>query len=302
MLSAALLAGCASRVRFREIEFSGGYHSLEDLAAADSGSFDPVPLLEGERLIFAVSWRRVPVGELILENHGLVDLDGRAAYHLSVHTESNRFLSRIYRIENEYHTWLCAKDGLPLKFENTIREGRRRRFESIVYDHEGGKITRESRGETSDYEIPPGAQNYFSLLYWVRGRELSVGEELQTVVNDGDKNWDVAVKILDLGLIECEPLGAVGVFALEPRAFHQGEKLEEATLRVWVSADRRRLPVAFEVNARVFGRAQAVLSRAYLPSLPEAEIAADTVDSPTWVPGKTGSDSFFSSLPLDPRD
>ncbi len=294
LLLIVLCSGCASRVRFRSVDFHD-YREPEDPLAVSGG---PAPLLEGERLVFAVSWRRISVGELIMENHGLVDYEGSPAYHLSVRTRSNRFLSRIYRIENEYHTWMCAEKMVPLKFENTTREGRRRRSETIVYDHDRGRVSRESRGDITDYDIPPGAQNYFSLIYWVRGGELLAGGSLETVVNDGDKNWDVSVNVLELGAIESEPLGMVSAFALEPRASHQGEELEEATIRVWVSNDRRRLPLAFEVNARIFGRALAVLDRADLPPLPETELASDSPGSETWVEGRTAADpAFFLIVP-----
>lgn len=299
LLLLVLCSGCASRVRFRSVDLHE-YQPPEDSLDVSGG---PVPLLEGERLVFAVSWRRISVGELIMENHGLVDYEGSPAYHLSVRTNSNRFLSRIYRIENEYHTWMCAERMLPLKFENTTREGRRRRSESIVYDHDGGRVSRESRGNVTDYDIPPGAQNYFSLIYWVRGGDLPAGGSLETVVNDGDKNWDVSVNVLEQGLIESEPLGMVSAIALEPHASHQGEELEEATIKVWVSNDRRRLPLAFEVNARIFGRALAVLDRAYLPPLPEVELAVDSAGSETWVGGSTAADPAFSLIapPLGSR-
>jgi len=293
--------GCASRVNFTGIDFSGERQPLDEISAGEAGSIEPAALLEGEKLTFAVSWRRIPVGEIILENHGLVEYAGRETFHLSVRTVSNRFLSAFYRIEDEFHTWLCRDSGYPVKFEKTIREGRYRRFESIEYDHERLEISRRVGNETRVFEIPPGAQNYFSLIYWVRGQELRVGECLEVTVNDGDKNWKVEIDVLERGLINSQPLGMIGAFALEPRASHEGESLKEGTLRVWVSADRRRLPLAFEVNARIFGRAVAVLERAQLPPLPEPAVQADEAGSETWIMGETSIDRG-PSLFISPKN
>ena len=82
---------------------------------------------------------------------------------------------------------------------------------------------------------------------------------------------------------------------MAPRAAHQGQPLKKGNLVAWVTMDRRRIPLAFEVETPIFGNAVAVLTDAVLPPLEEEPPAVEgTGDTPNrlylagdWIQGLT---------------
>ena len=73
-------------------------------------------------------------------------------------------------------------------------------------------------------------------------------------------------------------------------------------MQVWMTADRRRIPLAFKVKTPIFGSATAVLSEAVLPPLPEYQFASSSegedflfriYQADAWLKGLTSSGPLF---------
>ncbi len=294
------LAGCATGIRFTPLEGAKGDLLFDYDDMESDGSRRPISnLVAGERLTYDASWVGIPVGKLILENHGLEVVNGEEAYHLTFTTLSNEFLSRFFKIEDTVHTWISREEGYPLRFEKVVHEGGYHRHEVIEYDREALTATyrrkdREDR-EPVTMEIDPEAQDVFSMVYWLRRQPIGLGRQLDLSVNADRKNWDVVVEVVEKGLFETGPTGEVKALALAPRATHHGRSLKKGNLVAWVTMDRRRIPLAFEVETPIFGSAVAVLSEAVLPPLeeepPEAEVAGQTPEgiylAGDWIQGLT---------------
>ncbi len=256
-------------------------------------------LAAGEKLTYKVSWTGIPIGLLILENHGLETVKGVEAYHLTVRSVSNKFLSSFFPIEDTLHTWISRKDGVSLRFEKIIKEGHYSQHQVIEFDHEKGQAiySRKDKKDRSKkiVPIPPDVQDIFSVLYWLRWKPLGVGHQLVLNVNADKKNWVVKVDVIDLGILKTKTMGKSIAYVLEPSATHEGKALDKGTMRAWISADRRRIPLAFQVNTPIFGRAYAILSEAVLPPLPEEGSTGDDFFSRGylkrgWIYGLTQSD------------
>lgn len=275
-----IAAGCASGISFNPVRTAGGdlLFDDEELTAAGAGG-EISNLVAGEKLTYDASWIGISVGQLILENHGLEVVNGEEAYHLTFTTISNEFLSNFFKIEDTVHTWISRENGYPLRFEKVVREGKYTKHEVIEYDREAMTATyrredKEDR-EPQKMPIPPEAQDVFSMVYWLRRQPIGLGRQLSLAVNADRKNWDVVVEVVEKGLFETGPTGRVEAFAMAPRAAHQGQPLKKGNLVAWVTMDRRRIPLAFEVETPIFGSAVAVLTDAVLPPLEEEGPAAD---------------------------
>ncbi len=265
-------AGCAPGIKYTAIRGGGGDLLFDDGEPGTAGAGRPVTnLVAGEKLTYDASWIGIPVGQLILENHGLEVIVGEEAYHLTFTTISNDFLSNFFKIEDTVHTWISREEGYPLRFEKVVQEGKYSKHEVIEYDWETMTATyrredKEDR-EPETMPIPEGSQDVFSMIYWLRRQPIGLGRQLALTVNADKKNWDVVVEVVETGLFETGPTGQVKAFALTPRAAHHGQPLKKGNLVAWVTTDNRRIPLAFEVETPIFGSAVAVLSDAVLPPL-----------------------------------
>ncbi|MEA1928287.1 MAG: DUF3108 domain-containing protein [Candidatus Auribacterota bacterium] len=295
-----LLSGCAGGIHFTADETAPEkpfyYEDLED----DSENRGPITnLLAGEKLTYDVSWIGIDVGQLILENHGLEVINGEEAYHMTFTTIANDFLANFFKIEDTVHTWISRENGNPVRFEKVIQEGHYGKHEVIEYDQENLTAT-YSREDKKDREprtmdIPPDVQDLLSIVFWLRRQPMGLGKRLKVDVNSDEKNWKVAVEIVGKGLFETKPIGNVKAYTMKPSATHEGKTLKKGELLAWVTVDRRRIPIAFEVETPIFGSATAVLSDAVLPPLPEeGEEAEEVEETPAriyqsggWIKGLT---------------
>ena len=271
------LAGCAPGMKFiTQGDVNGEFFDEADRGEEVTGK-PALNLVAGEKLVYDVSWIGISVGKIILENRGLEEVEGEEAYHLTFVTLSNKFLSNFFKIEDTVHTWVSREGGYPLRFEKQVKEGHYSKHQVVKYDHDNLLAfyqRKDKNGEIKSMSIPPQVQDVFSTLYWVRRQDLTLGEELVLDVNADKKNWVVKIEVVDRGVLETEAMGRSRAFVLEPSATHEGKALEKGKMRVWMTAGRRRIPLAFKVKTPIFGSARAILTEAILPPLSEYRFVA----------------------------
>ena len=93
--------------------------------------------------------------------------------------------------------------------------------------------------------ITEGSFDPLSIFYWSRFPPLAVGGRLQRPVTDGKKHVLGVAHVVRRERIRV-PAGSFDTFLIEPDLRHVGgvfEKSPDAKLQLWVTADRRRLPV-----------------------------------------------------------
>jgi len=202
-------------------------------------------LAVGEHLVFDVSWMGVPVGVGTLEVREIVTTGGRRAYHVVAVAETNDFLSRLYPIHDEVHSFIDAEKFYSLQFSKEIHEGRYRADERMTYDYEKGKIFYESFRNKSkkEFELPSKVQDFLSAFYWFRVQPAVVGKSLHTVVNSEAENWDLELAVLKQEIKEFKDGRAIPVILVEPKTRLKGMLYQRGRVWVYFSADQKRLPV-----------------------------------------------------------
>jgi len=300
LLAGIILPGCASGIRFTADESTPEEPFYYEDLDKDTTAKRPITnLLAGEKLTYDVSWIGIDVGQIIMENHGLEVINGEEAYHLTVITISNDFLSNFFKIEDTIHTWISRENGNPIRFEKVIKEGHYERHDVIEYDQEEqtATYTREDKKDRKPRTmvIPPGAQDALSIICWLRRQPMGLGKRFKVDVNADEKNWELEVEIIGKGLFETETMGETKAYTMKPSASHEGKMLNKGELLAWVTVDRRRIPIAFEVDTPLFGSAVAILSDAVLPPMPEEgageeepeETPESIYQSGDWIKGLT---------------
>ena len=77
-----------------------------------------------EHLFYRVSWMGIPVGVGQLWVREKASLDGRDCLHVVAIAETSDFLSKIYPVRDEVHSWIDEKTLQSLQFEKKVSEGR----------------------------------------------------------------------------------------------------------------------------------------------------------------------------------
>ena len=214
--------------------------------SAEMTTASPSDVFEiGKPLIFDVSWMGCPVGTGTLQVKEKVRIRGRDAFHVIAIAETNHFLSHLYPVHDEIHSFIDSREFYSLEFRKTLMEGRYRADEVIRYDPDQKKGFYESlRNQTKkEITIPPKVHDLISAFFWFRLQPWAPGKSFHTVVNSEEENWDLDIDVLKRETKELRGSPVIETVQVEPRTRLKGVFYNRG--RVWVnfSVGPKRLPV-----------------------------------------------------------
>lgn len=211
----------------------------------------PAALTVGEHIEMEVSWLGIPVGIGTLDVKEMVERNGRKAYHVIAVARTNEFLSKLYPVCDEIHSYIDAERFCSLEFSKKVQEGRYRADECIVYDYKERKGYWRSlkNGSEKTVELPPtDVHDPISALYWFRLQPIEPGKSLHLTANDEEKNWDLEIRMLGLEDKELRGGKTLHTVLVEPKTRLRGMLVERGRLWVWFTTDQKRLPVCIRMQ------------------------------------------------------
>jgi len=204
----------------------------------------------------------VPVGIGELEVREKTELKGRAVYHVIAVAATNEFLSRIYPVRDEMHSWMDAATLQSLRFDKKANEGFYRADERVVYDADKKKGYYESlkNGEKKEFDIRVPVHDVISAFFWTRRQTLIPGKSLRNTVNNGEKDYALEVDVLRREQKEMRGQGVVDTILIEPKTRLQG--VLDKRGRVWIHLKNHptRVPIIITLKTP-FGSVVGVLKQ-----------------------------------------
>ena len=199
----------------------------------------------GEKLRFEVSWMGVNVGYGEIEIKEMEIIRGRPTYHVTAEARTNDFLSKLYPVHDQIHSWIDAENFHSLKFRKILSEGRYRADEEIEFYPQEKRGTYHSykNGTRKEFEIPGAIHDIVSAFYWFRLQPVSVGGSAKTLVNSEEKNWDAEIRVLGTQTKAIRGFGLVDTFYVEPKSSLKGVFFDRGRVWVYFTADPHRVPV-----------------------------------------------------------
>jgi len=198
-----------------------------------------------EPLIFDVSWMGIPVGFGSLQVKEKVKIQGRDAFHVVVIAQTNGFLSQLYPVVDEMHSFIDAQEFYSLEFRKNLKEGQYRADEVIRYDHQKRKGFSESllNHTKKEIDIPAKVHDPLSAFFWFRQQTWEVGRSLHTVVNSEQQNWDLELNVLRTETKELRGGRVIKTVVIEPKTRLRGVIYNRGRAWVYFSADSKRRPI-----------------------------------------------------------
>lgn len=220
-------------------------------AGAGKTERDP-PFVPGERLTYALRWGVVPAGTVVLEVLSPENVSGVEAHHFAVTATSNRFVDAFYPVRDRIDAFADVNMTRSLLYKKKQVEGRHKRDEVVTFDWAALTVTYENFGKKrKSVCVTRGTFDPLSVFYAFRGQRLQDGASLHAAVTDGKKCVIGTAQIVERQTVKV-PCGAFDTFLVEPDLKDVGgvfKKSDDARLRVWVTADHRKVPV--KVSSRV---------------------------------------------------
>jgi hypothetical protein len=207
-------------------------------------------LTVGESLEFDVYWMGIHVGFGKLEIPEKTTVRGREAFHVIATAGTNNFLSSIYPLRDEIHSYIDAETFYSLEFRKKLSEGRYHADEQIVYDYDKKMAFYESfkNGGKKEVPIEGPVHDLVSAFYWFRLQEIAVGKSVHTIVNGEEKSFDLEIKILKQEPRELRGQGVIDSVQVEPKTRYRGMLYDRGRAWVYFSSDKRRIPIAITLK------------------------------------------------------
>jgi hypothetical protein len=192
----------------------------------------------GEKLTFEVKYGFISAGTASMEVARLVEYEGRPCYQIITEANSNSFFSSLYKVEDRVESIVDAAGLFSWHFDKKLREGNYRSDRVYALDQRNHRVVYKNDTIT----IPPYVQDALSTLYFVRTQPLEVGKSFYLDNFIDGKQYHLEAKVLDRETVTVEA-GTFDCYVVEPITQSVGLFKNEGRLRVWLTADRLRMPV-----------------------------------------------------------
>ncbi|MFH1093630.1 MAG: DUF3108 domain-containing protein [Candidatus Omnitrophota bacterium] len=261
--------GCSSfktrkRTQGREVPEieAGGEAEIVKTLAAPMGKLVP-----GEKLTYKVSWLGMHVGEATLEVKKDEAQNNGETCKVVLKAWTTSFFSFFYNVKGSIESIVDAQTFKPLKYNSKTNINKKFIFKEMDYDFEKLKVNAVDKKGKYVVDISADTLDPLGVFYYFRKNNVVLNEPVDILVNGGKKNFPVRIYATREHFINT-PAGRFWAFQVEPTRESErqfDDSLDaEGSMRIWFSADMRRLPLIILLNVPV-GTAQATLTKIELP-------------------------------------
>ena len=211
-----------------------------------------VSLSGKETLSYLIEWRLFNAGRAQVELETLGQ--PHPGHQVQLRVESTGIVSKLFKVEDVYQGILnqnyCAQT-----LQMDIHEGVRQRDAKVTFDAETKKASYLERDKTKnnavilqqETDIPPCVHDLVGGIFFLRTLNLDQGQSVQIPVSDGKKSVMLKVEAQQREDVKT-PLGTFKTMRYEIYLFNGVLYKRPAHLNVWLTDDRRKLPVQIRVR------------------------------------------------------
>ena len=202
-----------------------------------------------ETLWFNIEWRLFNAGKAKIQ----WQQEQRDGYHIDLRVESTGFVSKLFRVDDDFNGSLSASlctEG----FQMATQEGSRSRETRVSFDSATRRASYLERDRIRntvllqhEIDIPPCVHDVVGGLYFLRTLNLEPGQSTTIPVSDGKKSVVARVEAQAREDVKT-PSGTYHAMRYEIYLFDNVLYRRSAHLNIWITDDRRRLPVEIRVR------------------------------------------------------
>jgi len=219
---------------------------------AAAASAQPNELPSREVLRYDIEWRLITAGKASIAWQQ--DRSGHA--QIDLHVESVGLVSKLFPVNDVYRAryapGICVESS-----ELSSREGNRQRETRITYDSAARKASYVERDllknvvlRQHEIEIPGCVHDVAGGLFFLRTLNLEPGQSTSVPVTDGKKFAMARVEAQQREDVKT-PEGVFHTIRYEIFLFNNVIYRRPAHLNIWLTDDRRRLPVQIRVRMQI---------------------------------------------------
>jgi uncharacterized protein DUF3108 len=197
------------------------------------------PFNIGEQLNYQIfiANSNTPLGIATFHVRGRSQYFERDGLYLSVTAQTTNAAARLFVAKDIIQSYVEPKALLPFRTVMSLAEGARHLNQTLNYNQDTGTATSE---QGTRIEIPVGTHDYVSFFYSLRTMNLSAGKRnaISMLVENKPKTVFVNAQAREMIQLADRKVSAIPVTLTT-----DDPEPDKYQLRVWISDDRRRLPL-----------------------------------------------------------
>lgn len=198
----------------------------------------------GERLTYKVyynvSFMYVGAGEVTFTTK-LESLGGVPVYHVLGEGHTYHSYDWIFKVRDQYETFIDTATMLPLRFIRKVNEGDYHKYNTVTFDHSHNKAI----SQKGSYDVPDCVQDVLSAIYYARNINFNnyhPGDKIPFSMFLDDEVYHIYIRYLGKARVSTR-YGTFKAIKFSPllikgTIFEGGEKMT-----VWVSDDDNKIPL-----------------------------------------------------------
>jgi hypothetical protein len=213
-------------------------------APAPEGAPGDLPFKVGEQLNFNFFLNDAPrpVGSASFQVRSRGRFFNRDGLLLTASMQTTEPTSRLFLVRDQISSYVGATTLLPFRTELQIQEGTHRVRGTVIYDQERSTATGP---DGARLEIPVGTYDLVSILYALRSFDLTPPKQNAVAILINKRPRTLFINSLSRDTLE---LGGQRIPAFQLALRTDDPQSERLQLRLWIGADKRRLPLRVTAN------------------------------------------------------
>lgn len=205
----------------------------------------------GERLSFEISYGFITAAESFLTiSPNPVVINGRETYEINFEVNSRPSFDIVYKVRDNYKSYIDTRGIFPWKFEQHIREQNFKKDFEVFFLPDSAKVkTKTNNAEDREFKAPAYVQDIFSAFYYVRTLDLSKykdGDVISVETFNDDKHFPLSVKIIGRENVDVAA-GEFKTVVVQPM-LTEGFTNKTSDIFVYLSDDERKIPVKVKMK------------------------------------------------------
>jgi hypothetical protein len=222
--------------------------SVTNTGGSGAATLAGLPFAVGEQLNFNfyLGNSPQPVGTSTFQVRARSRYFGKDGLLLSFRGQTTGAIQRLFTANDQISSYVDPSTLIPFRTELNLQEGKRRTNEALTFDQERGVASIVDKG--TRIEIPVGTHDLISVFYALRSFNLAPPRRTAVSLLVNNRPLTLFITALKRETIE---LGAQRVQAIQLSLTTDEQQNDRYGLRMWVSDDRRRLPLRITANTKL---------------------------------------------------
>lgn len=209
-----------------------------------------LPFSIEEEIIYTVRWEMIRAGKARFKVLPLTSLNGENAYHFKLEVKSTRYVDMLYKIRDCLEGFADHKLTRSLLYKKR-QSGKDKKDITVHFDWENNTAVYANFGSKRDpVGISLNTFDPLSAFYNMRTLDFKIDQTLSFPVTDGKKVFTQKGRVIKKEKLTLRS-GTYDTYQLDLMVNHFSgvfKKSENPTVKVWVSADDRKIPVRIKVK------------------------------------------------------